>query len=1196
MLQKRTPGAPLSEAELEQRRAAARARWENASAGAAGGALAAGGLATAFGAWRRNTASAELQAGKVRAEGKLRGAEAAVTAHAGKMRDLDQSLSRPFPLRAYARHLSRKIGELDRRWEDFEAGRGKLPDPRKSFAEVREGFARQRERMFTLRMAAQRAKPPKGKQFIAGSGKTRVPQRLQGAKEERVLDGWFDAVSAGRRTPLVFPTAPDIEEMRREIRADLPKHQAAFAAGIRARGEREAARARAEGFGAARGVLRRFPAMTRGRVAAIAGLGALAGAGASWGRAGQVEKLAKGATWRTLRAAMRSSGLRASERGFKEQLASTAAGMRPDWAARQYGSATPGVTWTANVKRAAGDALTEREAAAADNLRAFAQERARPFRALFRGIPYHAVAKNKVPTTPGAIYETKHVLSATRRPSTTSQFINARPDEQLLVFRGGRGARLRGAIKQDRGLHGHEDEVVLPPGKWRVDRVQMAPAPPVRFRGKTYRTDRSSPVQRIYLSPVEKLAKRTRGAPVRTALELDALAADARGPRNAAEAEVGTYRKAHLRLHGLEIAIETPRGRERIGWAKDGSVKWRAVMPAHYGYVKGTVGADGDHVDVYLMPEAMDPTRPVFVVEQVKLPSRAFDEVKVILGAADEAEALKVYDAGFNDGSGPQRRRATLRMSLPEFKDWLKGQTGGLAKAVSPVLARWARRSKVNPGAIAALYPRGVTERMLPTGSPLAAVTLHQQGNRRAVLAQHGQSALRANDPMAGRVRRHELWHAADLPRQRPLGERGPLVAAWRRDRWIPPHAAGPEYPTDTARRGEALAEVFSVVAGRDSRSRKLAARIGARYPVLTRAVRREALRHGFLHKAAPLAKVEPTEPTEPPDDGAWGRVEPDDDAPFTPVTAPTQATEDTIAAALARLFRGWLRNPRDVGNPDTVAEALRPVQDAFKAGATVPPGGVQAVETAGGSGRGNTLLVSFDARNPRVEQHLREYSLGLIREISDSSRQAIRGALTAASISGAPVEQQARWIRESIGLTDAQAGWVRSFRWQLENLDARALGRELRDKRFDRTIQRAIETGTPIPPEKIDQMVEAYQRRTLAYRATTIARTEAIRAANLGSLASVRAMLDAHPELTVEKIWIATKDDRTRDTHRQLDGKVVEGLDAPFLVTNAKGEQVAIRWPHDPTAPAELLINCRCTLGFRVKPRQAVRFVAEAA
>ena len=92
------------------------------------------------------------------------------------------------------------------------------------------------------------------------------------------------------------------------------------------------------------------------------------------------------------------------------------------------------------------------------------------------------------------------------------------------------------------------------------------------------------------------------------------------------------------------------------------------------------------------------------------------------------------------------------------------------------------------------------------------------------------------------------------------------------------------------------------------------------------------------------------------------------------------------------------------------------------------------------------------------------------------------------------------------------------------------------------------------------------------------------LRAANMDGRAAVSQRLqDAELEgMDVVRIWTATKDDRTRDTHRLMDGQEVVGLDTPFTLPDGK----PIRWPQDDKCPAEETINCRCTIRYRLVPK----------
>lgn len=114
---------------------------------------------------------------------------------------------------------------------------------------------------------------------------------------------------------------------------------------------------------------------------------------------------------------------------------------------------------------------------------------------------------------------------------------------------------------------------------------------------------------------------------------------------------------------------------------------------------------------------------------------------------------------------------------------------------------------------------------------------------------------------------------------------------------------------------------------------------------------------------------------------------------------------------------------------------------------------------------------------------------------------------------------------------------------------------------------------GIPALAARVDGLLSDTERWTA--RARTIARTEVIAANNAGALASARASaellgVDAGE---VARVWLATSDARTRETHAEADGQTILGLDASYDVGGA-----ALSAPGDPFGPAEEVINCRCT------------------
>lgn len=133
-----------------------------------------------------------------------------------------------------------------------------------------------------------------------------------------------------------------------------------------------------------------------------------------------------------------------------------------------------------------------------------------------------------------------------------------------------------------------------------------------------------------------------------------------------AQKEAGNYRKGHIKLDGYNISIEQPKGSIRSGIDEQGN-PWSVTMNNTYGYIRGTEGVDGDHIDVFLSdnPEEGD----IFVVDQIK-PDGSFDEHKVMFGFPDMEAARKAYLSNYSEGW--QGLGAITAVSREEFKKWVE--------------------------------------------------------------------------------------------------------------------------------------------------------------------------------------------------------------------------------------------------------------------------------------------------------------------------------------------------------------------------------------------------------------------------------------------------------------------------------------------------------------------------------------------
>jgi len=157
--------------------------------------------------------------------------------------------------------------------------------------------------------------------------------------------------------------------------------------------------------------------------------------------------------------------------------------------------------------------------------------------------------------------------------------------------------------------------------------------------------------------------------------ELDSAANEAAtSPKNnlpeptQGQIEAGNYKKGHVSIHGLNIAIENPAGSTRKGTDEDGKA-WETKLNSHYGYIKRTEGADGDHVDVFLTNNA-ESAKSAFVVDQIDPKTGKFDEVKIVIGPTTVEEAKTEYLSNY-DETGTSRIGAISEVPMPALNAWL---------------------------------------------------------------------------------------------------------------------------------------------------------------------------------------------------------------------------------------------------------------------------------------------------------------------------------------------------------------------------------------------------------------------------------------------------------------------------------------------------------------------------------------------
>ena len=151
---------------------------------------------------------------------------------------------------------------------------------------------------------------------------------------------------------------------------------------------------------------------------------------------------------------------------------------------------------------------------------------------------------------------------------------------------------------------------------------------------------------------------------------VESASAEVEASPTEAQKKAGNYKMGHVKVGAFDVTIENPKGSERSGTDANGK-KWSVKMNNTYGYIRGTEGVDGDHIDVFLA-EDMDKWdgKYAFVVDQYN-PDGTFDEHKVMLGFNSMEEARSAYLSNYEKGWENGRRIVVARIKTDGFQKWV---------------------------------------------------------------------------------------------------------------------------------------------------------------------------------------------------------------------------------------------------------------------------------------------------------------------------------------------------------------------------------------------------------------------------------------------------------------------------------------------------------------------------------------------
>lgn len=224
----------------------------------------------------------------------------------------------------------------------------------------------------------------------------------------------------------------------------------------------------------------------------------------------------------------------------------------------------------------------------------------------------------------------------------------------------------------------------------------------------------------------------------------------------------------------------------------------------------------------------------------------------------------------------------------------------------------------------------------------------------------------------------------------------------------------------------------------------------------------------------------------------------------------------------------------------------------------------------------GPVLTVGFDLLNPRVITAVRTLESRVIGDLSTGIRETIRAYVEQGLREGLAPRAIARDLRWYVGVPPSREVWIQNYAAALREAttSTKALGYELRDKRFDATIAAARRSGTPLTDAQVEKMTSAMRRKTIAFSAETVSRTATLDALKLGQRLSWEAAAEQGvvERDRIMRRWAGVMDDRERLEHVKMEGDV-----APLDLPHRNGQMI----------PGESEYNCRCI---------DVYFVASAA
>lgn len=284
---------------------------------------------------------------------------------------------------------------------------------------------------------------------------------------------------------------------------------------------------------------------------------------------------------------------------------------------------------------------------------------------------------------------------------------------------------------------------------------------------------------------------------------------------------------------------------------------------------------------------------------------------------------------------------------------------------------------------------------------------------------------------------------------------------------------------------------------------------------------------------------------------------------------------------------------------PEAFAALEISLREAFTAG------GVNMVQSLPSlvSSDGIRVMFQFGVRNLEAERLIREQAATLVTNITEDQRQSLRFAFetglaagrnptsTALDVIGRVSSITGRREGGTIGLTAPQVEFIYGDRGARANLLSgdpelmqKYLNLKTRDRRFDRTVSKAIREERAVDAVMVSKIVARLNDNNLKLRGEMIGLEETRTALFSVRDNAIRQQIAAG-KITAQEVtkhWDHSGSEHPRMQHIEMAARYKAegiGLDQPFVANDG----TLLMYPRAPGVPARHKVGCKCRLRYEI-------------